>query len=92
MKGNLSYERKSKLWKEIKIQDLIYERKYEAKLAWECKMESTNAWMRKLQMRVQMLQVLKSSIVTKKFYSIMVEKSMGSKMTRELSLLKINRW
>ena len=42
-------ERKSKLWKEITMQDLVYERKYEAKLAWECKMEAMNAWMRKLQ-------------------------------------------
>ena len=65
-------ERKSKLWNEIEMQDLVYESKYEAKLAWECKMVSMNVRMRKLQMKVQMLQVLQSSKVTKKSCNIML--------------------
>ena len=31
---------KSNLWKEIKMQDLIYERKYRSKIIWKCKDET----------------------------------------------------
>ncbi len=54
-------EMRSKLWNEMMMQDVVYENKYEAKLAWEWKMIAMNAWMKKIKMKIKMLQVLQSS-------------------------------